>query len=83
MNANSPADSIGSGSGMTLQGNPWGCHIVVTGGFIVTFLITLPMGYFKCVSLPAAYCLVVAVLLAVSVLCPPLTLCGGTALTTT
>ena len=74
MNANSPADSIGSGSGMTLQGNPWGCHIVVTGGFIVTFLITLPMGYFKCVPLHAAYCSIEAILLTVSVVRPPLAL---------
>lgn len=29
------------------QGDPWGCHVVVTMGFIVTFLITLPMGYFN------------------------------------
>jgi hypothetical protein len=28
-------------------GNPWGSHVVVTMGFIVTFLITLPMGYFN------------------------------------
>ena len=35
---------------MTLAGNPWGCHIVLTAGFMVTFLITLPMGYFKCAA---------------------------------
>eukprot|EP01052_Picozoa_sp_SAG31_P063627 SAG31_NODE_22546_length_523_cov_0.853774_1_plen_121_part_10 len=28
------------------EGNPWGCHVVITLGFIVTFLITVPMGYF-------------------------------------
>ena len=76
MNANSPSDSIGSGSGMILQGNPWGCHIVLSGGFIVTFLITLPMGYFKCVLLAttSTYTSVEAHFLTGSVVPPPLAL---------
>ena len=28
-------------------GNPWGCHVIVSLGFLVTLCITLPMGYFN------------------------------------
>ena len=31
----------------SISGNPWGCHVVLSAGFVVTFLITLPMGYFN------------------------------------
>ena len=40
MDSNSPADG-------SIAGNPWGCHVVVSLGFVVTFLVTLPMGYFN------------------------------------
>eukprot|EP00056_Hartaetosiga_gracilis_P022065 m.28030 g.28030 ORF g.28030 m.28030 type:complete len:612 (-) comp9419_c0_seq1:127-1962(-) len=30
-----------------LAGNAWGCHIIITMGFLVCILIALPMGYFK------------------------------------
>lgn len=27
--------------------NPWGCHMVLSGGFLLCMLITIPMGYFN------------------------------------
>eukprot|EP00049_Salpingoeca_infusionum_P013279 m.247901 g.247901 ORF g.247901 m.247901 type:complete len:614 (-) comp15402_c1_seq1:776-2617(-) len=29
------------------SGNPWGCHLILSMGFLVALLITLPMGYFN------------------------------------
>ena len=28
-------------------GNPWGCHLVLSMGFLVALAITVPMGYFN------------------------------------
>lgn len=28
-------------------GNPWGCHVVLTMGYLTAMLITVPMGYFN------------------------------------
>ena len=29
------------------ENNPWGCHMVLSGGFLLCMLITIPMGYFN------------------------------------
>ena len=28
-------------------GNPWGCHVVLTGGFLLTMAMAIPMGFFN------------------------------------
>lgn len=28
-------------------GNPWGCHIIISLGYLVALAITVPMGYFN------------------------------------
>ena len=29
------------------NGNPWGCHLIITMGYLVALVITVPMGYFN------------------------------------
>ena len=29
------------------QGNAWGCHVILTMGYLVALVLTLPMGYFN------------------------------------